>query len=314
VPVPRSVFFGTSEFSVPSLRALAAATDLRLVVTRPHRPAGRGRRPSPPAVFRVATELGIDVIQPERARGAAFTAVICELEPDLLVTAAFGGLLSPGLLETARLECLNVHASLLPAYRGAAPVARAILDGASRTGVSIIRMVRELDAGPVFLSEAVPVDPDETAGGLTARLAEVGARALVRVIEGLPGLQPAEQDHSLATWAPPLGKEEGFVDWSRDETALHAHVRGMHPWPCAFTVLHGESLRIHGAKVVEERGALGVPGTVLAHSPAGLDVACGRGALRLLELQLPGKRRLGPAEFFAGRRIEAGTLLTRGCP
>ena len=307
----RSIFFGTPQFSVPILRALAGATDLRLVVTQPARPSGRGRgrRPDPPAVARAAGELGITVIQPERVAGKAFAARIREVGPDLLVTAAYGKLLGRGLLAAPRLECLNVHASLLPAFRGAAPIARAILHGATETGVSIMRMAAELDAGPVFFREVVAIRTDETTGELTARLAEIGAAALVRLVEGLPGIEPQEQDHSRATWAPALRKEEGLMDWVRDAATLHAHVRGMHPWPGAFTVMGGEPLKIHRTAVVERESAFGAAGTALEHSAAGLDVACGKGVLRLLELQRPGRKRLGPAAFFAGRRIEAGRVL-----
>jgi methionyl-tRNA formyltransferase len=305
----RSVFFGTPEFAVPILRALAGATDLRLVVTQPDRPSGRGRRPEPPAVALAARELGITVIQPERVAGRAFAAGIREVGPDLLVTAAFGRLLGSSLLAAPRLECLNVHASLLPAFRGAAPIARAILDGATATGVSIMRMAAELDAGPVFCREVVAIGPDETTGELTTRLAEAGAAALIGLVGGLPGIEPEEQDHARATWAPALDKAEGRMVWERSAAALHAHVRGMHPWPGAFTILGDQPLKVHRAAVAEREGAFGLAGTVLAHSSAGLDVACGEGVLRLLELQSPGRRRLGPAEFHAGRRVEAGTSL-----
>jgi methionyl-tRNA formyltransferase len=306
-----SVFFGTPQFAVPALRALAAITEVRLVVTQPDRPAGRGRKPEASAVALAAAGLGLETIKPERVAGREFAARIRELGPDLLVTAAYGKLLGRGLRGAARLECLNVHASLLPAYRGAAPVARAILDGARTAGVSIMRMEAELDAGPVFLRAAVAVGPEESAGELTLRLAEVGSAALTRVIADLPGAAPEAQDHSLATWAPALRKEEGLVDWSREADALHAHVRGMHPWPCAFTVLRGEVLKIHRGAVAEEAGVFGAPGTVLAHTAAGVEVACGRGVLRLSELQLPGRKRLDPEAFFAGRRLEPGLVLGR---
>ncbi len=303
------VFFGTPKFAVPIMRALAMATDIRLVVTQPDRPVGRGRQMESPPVARAARELGIETLQPERVAGRSFASIVREREPDLLVTAAYGKLLGRGLLEAPSLECLNVHASLLPAYRGAAPVARAILDGVERTGVSIIRMAAELDAGPVFLREAVAVRPEETTGELTARLAEVGAEALLRVVGDLPGIEPEEQEHSLATWAPALRKEEGSVNWSRSATVLHAHVRGMHPWPSAFSGLDGEPLKIHRAAVIEADGSFGAPGTVLGHSVEGLDVACGWGVLRLLDLQLPGKKRLDPKAFYSGRRLETGRLL-----
>jgi methionyl-tRNA formyltransferase len=305
-----TVFMGTPEFAVPSLRALASETELRLVITQPDRPVGRGRKPASPPVKLAAEEIGAAVEQPERTKGRRFAERIGELEPDLIVTAAFGRMLGRRLLSVPRFGCLNVHASLLPRYRGAAPINRAILDGAERTGVSIAKMVQSLDAGPVYLRESVEIGPEETAGELAERLSRVGAEALLRVLREIGGIEPEPQEPDLVSWAPQLRKAEGRVDWSLAAGRVHDHVRGMHPWPCAFTELDERRLRIHRCEVLEADGRHAErPGEVIAHGSAGLDVACGRGAVRLLELQLPGRKRLDSARFHAGCRLEPGTLL-----
>ena len=307
----RSVFMGTPEFAVPSLSAVARATDLRLVVTQPDRPSGRGRRLEPPPIKRAAIELGVAVVQPETVRGAAFHASLAAHAPDVVVTAAFGRILGRRVLDLPRLGCLNVHASLLPAYRGAAPIAWAIRNGEEVSGVSIMRMDTGLDTGPVFRAARVPILPEETAGELAGRLADIGAVLLAEVLAALPaGLSPAPQDESLATAAPSLTKGDGRIDWRLPARSVHAHVRGMHPWPCATTSFGDVIVKVHRAAIVDATGAPSArPGEVVEHSPAGVDVACGAGVVRLLELQLPGKRRLDAASFRAGMRLERGTVL-----
>lgn len=304
-----SVFMGTPRFAVPALETLARTSDLRLAVTQPDRRAGRGRRLEPPPVKVAAEALGVEVIQPEIVKGKRFAARIAELEPDLLVTAAFGRLLGPSLLAVPRRGCINVHASLLPRYRGAAPINRAILAGDAETGVSIIRMVDELDAGPVYHSLRTAIDPEETAGELSERLALLGAEALAHVVARLDELEPVEQDPDRVSWAPMLEKGDGVIDWSRRADELHNHVRGMHPWPCGVTTLDGEQLKVHRARVIEGAPGAGPPGSVVQHSAVGLDVACGEGVLRLLELQLPGRKRLDARQFHAGRVARVGTIL-----
>jgi methionyl-tRNA formyltransferase len=304
-----SVFMGTPRFAVPALEALAEASELRLVVTQPDRPTGRGRRREPPPVKVAAEARGIEVIQPEVVKGKRFARRIAELKPDLVVTAAFGRMLGPSLLDTPGLGCVNVHASLLPRHRGAAPINRAILAGDVVTGVSIARMVEELDAGPVLHRLETEIGPDETAGELSERLAVLGAEALVDVVTRFGEFEPVAQDPAAVTWAPMLAKRDGVIEWSRSAAELHDHVRGMHPWPCATTVLDGESLKVHCAAVVEGPARASTPGTVIRHSKLGLDVGCGEGVLRLLELQLPGKKRLDAQQFHAGRRVAEGAVL-----
>jgi methionyl-tRNA formyltransferase len=304
-----SVFMGTPDFAVPVLGALARVSDLRLVVTQPDRPVGRGRRVEPPPVKVAAAELGVPLIQPPKVTGRRFAARIATREPDVLVTAAFGRILGRKLLVVPRLGCLNVHASLLPSYRGAAPINWAILNGEPRTGVSIVKMVEQLDAGPVYRTAETAIEPDESAGELSVRLSRLGADALVEVLEHLGDLEPAAQDEALVSWAPLLKKADGVIDWALAADRLGDHVRGMHPWPCASTLVDGQQLKVHRARVLRADGTQGTPGTVLRHSSEGLDVACGRGTLRLVDLQLPGKKRLDARQFHAGRQIPAGTGL-----
>lgn len=306
-----TVFMGTPAFAVPSLEVLARLTDLRLVITQPDRPAGRGRRMEPPPVKVVAAGLGIEVVQPDIVKGKRFAAEIGSRSPDLIVTAAFGRILGKSLLATPPLGCINVHASILPRYRGAAPINRAIVNGEKETGVSIMRMDEGLDSGPVFVTSSVEILPDETAGDLTDRLARLGAQALADLLPGLGSIDPVIQDHGAATHAPPIRKQDGEIPWGAAARKLHDHVRGFHPWPCASTVLDGSPLKVHRTAVVEESGNHGDVGVVLSHTPNGLDVACGEGVLRLLDLQLPGKKRLDPGAFHAGRRVPVGTMLGR---
>jgi methionyl-tRNA formyltransferase len=309
----RAVFMGTPEFAVPSLRAVAEAAELALVVTQPDRPAGRGRRLEPPPVKTAALELGARLVQPDTTRGGAFLERVAACAPDVIVTAAFGRILGRRLLAVPRLACLNVHASLLPAYRGAAPIARAILNGERRTGVSIMRMEAGLDTGPVYRAAAVTIGDEETAGELTERLAGLGARLVAETLADFARgdvATPAPQDEARASFAPPLEKREGRVDWTRSAAELHAHVRGMHPWPCAAFTFGDQDIKVHRAVVLDAEVVFPAqPGEVLDHSRAGVDVACGRGALRVLDVQMPGKKRLDAASFHAGFRFEKGALL-----
>ena len=304
-----TVFMGTPDFAVPTLRALAGSTELVLVVTQPDRPVGRGRKMGAPPVKVVAIDLGIAVIQPEVIKGKRFASKIADLKPDLLVTAAYGRILGTSLLATPPLGCLNVHASLLPKLRGAAPINWAIINGDEEAGVSIMAMDEGLDTGSVYKSTAVQIGPQETAGDLTGRLAELGATVLMEVLDEIGESEPIPQDRSLATHAPALYKKDGRMDWAKSAAVLHAHVRGMHPWPCASTLLEGQSIKVHGARVVSLDGSAGKAGEVTAHTADGVDVACGKGVLRLTALQLPGKKRLGAAQFITGCRIERGTVL-----
>ena len=308
---PRIVFLGTPEFAVPILRALSQTTEVVLVISQPDRPTGRGRKLVPPPVKTAAQELGLSVIQPEIVKGRRFSERVAQYRPDFLVTAAFGRILGPSLLEVAALDSLNVHASLLPKYRGAAPVNWAILSGDAETGVSIMRMVSELDAGPVYHTVRTPIHSHETAGDLLERPSAIGAGAIVEVVRHFERFTPNPQDHNQASFAPMLRKDDGAMDWNRDAVSLHNHVRGMSPWPSATTVYKNEKLKVHAATVLHTDAAGQPPGTILEVSRQGIDVACKTGVLRVTELQAPGRKRLRVADFLAGRKIEAGLEFER---
>jgi methionyl-tRNA formyltransferase len=309
---PRIVFFGTPEFAVPILYALAREMSVILVVSQPDRPTGRGRKLVSPPVKTAATELGIQVIQPSIVKGRRFADRIAGYKPDFIVTAAFGRILGPSLLRVSARESLNVHASLLPKYRGAAPVNWAILSGERETGVSIMRMEEELDAGPVYHRVKTPIGQDETAGELLGRLSVAGAEAIIQVIKHFDTYTPEPQDHEEATFAPMLKKSDGNIDWNQSATFLHNHVRGMSPWPSATTLFKGERLKVHATTVLDLESGDSLPGTILGVSREGIDVACKTGVLRLTELQAPGRKRLHVRDFLAGKKIEPGLKLEEG--
>jgi methionyl-tRNA formyltransferase len=304
-----SVFMGTPRFAVPILEALAAVTDVRLVVTQPDRPAGRGRGIEAPPVKNAALALGLPVIQPDIIKGKRFAEKVASLGADVLVTAAFGRILGRSLLATPPLGCLNVHASILPKYRGAAPINRAIISGEEVTGVSIMAMDEGLDTGAVYDVAVTEIGQEETAGELTERLAAIGSRKLVEVISRLGLESPVPQNHGAASYAPILEKRDGRVNWSRSAREIHNLVRGVHPWPGATCLIEGAPLKIHMARVVDPDAEAGAPGEVIAHSSRGLEVACGRGVVGLVEIQLPGKKRLGAQAFFSGKKVPRGAIL-----
>jgi len=297
----RIAFAGTGEFAVPVLRALAEAGRILLVITQPDRPAGRGLSPKPPPVKTAAEELGLPVLQPSSINAPEPLSRLHSLKLDLLVVAAFGQLLRRQVLQIPRLGCINVHASLLPNYRGAAPVAWAILNGERKTGVTIFLLDEGMDTGPILRQEEVEIGPDETRGELEGRLAELGGRLLVETIEGYargrirPRPQPKE-----GSLAPRLRKEDGEIDWSWPAERVHNWVRGMNPWPSAFTRFRGRLLKIHRTKVLEG-GPAGPPGTITIKGKR-LCVICGTGAVELLELQPEGKRRMSGLDFLNGYR------------
>ena len=303
---------GSPDFAVASLRATADACDLRLVVTQPDKPAGRGRQLTPPPVKVAAEALGAPVIQPTKLRDGVVADQLRALDLDVVVVAAYGRILPPALLAAPRLGCVNVHASLLPRWRGAAPIQRAILAGDRETGVAIMRMEEGLDTGPVYRVEATPIGAAETSGQLFERLAALGADLLGAFLRDLPDVPPpTPQDDALATYAPMLRKEEGRVDWSRPVAALVDHVRGMDPWPLALARRGADELRLFAASPSPIACPPGhVPGDVLAVDVAGLHVACGGGALCVAEVQPAGKRRMPAAAYAAGRPFAPGERLT----
>lgn len=308
MPAPRLVFAGTPAFSVPCLATLiGAGQNVVCVYTQPDRPAGRGRKLQHSPVKELALSHGIPVRQPESLkRDRDERQVLRELAPDLMVVVAYGLILPQSVLDTPPLGCVNVHASLLPRWRGAAPIQRAVLAGDAQTGVCIMRMEAGLDTGPVYHRLAIPIAPDETGGSLHDRLSILGARAL---IEALPGIldgtsRPEPQDDSHATYARKLDKAEAAIDWGEPAAAIERRVRAFDPWPVATTRLDDEVLRIWSAEAADADVTGASPGTVLATGGAGIEVATGSGRLRITRLQAPGKRPMDAQDFLNARRLD----------
>jgi methionyl-tRNA formyltransferase len=310
----RIVFFGTPEFAVPTVRSLLASRHPVVgVVTQPDRPRGRGHKVSDAPVKVLALEHGLPIFQPERLKPPEVLETIRAWEPDLGVVAAYGKIIPETLLQLPRLGMINVHASLLPKYRGAAPVHRAVIDGEAETGVTIMRLVRELDAGDMIAKVKRPIGPDDTSDVVERDLAELGATLLVDVVDRMAEGPVAEerQDFMMASYAPRLTKEEGLIDWALPATFVHNRVRGLYPWPHAYTYLDGHRLILLETRVDDE-SSTEPPGTVVAVSRDGLHVATGHGGrLTVLRLQPEGRRPMTVREFLAGHPVQNGARLTR---
>ncbi len=305
----RVVFFGTPEFAVPSLEALIRhGHQVAAVVTQPDRPHGRSRSTLVfPPVKNTALRAGLRLLQPERPIGDSFTAAVREAGAELGVVVAYGHILRPDVLATPPRGMINIHASLLPRWRGAAPVQAAILAGDATTGVSVMQMEAGLDSGPVFLRRETPIGPTETAGELTTRLAALGADALVETLDRIAhqDLVPTPQDGGRATFAPKVSRETARVNWNCDAEQLSRHVRAFDPWPGAWTTAPGAELKLFHATATDGNGAAG---TVLRADQT-LVVGCGSGALAIDEVQPAGKRRLATAEWLHGRPLSLGDRL-----
>ena len=309
----RIAFFGTPAFAVPTLEALLASPhDVAVVVTQPDRPRGRGNRVTPGPVKARAVDAGVPVLQPERLHRDPWEATLRAYDVDLGVVAAYGRILPDWLLAWPRLGLINVHASLLPRYRGASPIHRAVMNGDTETGVTIMRVVQALDAGAMLAKVHVAIGPDDRTDEVERALAVAGARVLVDTVDRLAaGPVPEEpQDDRLATYAPRLRKDEGLTDWNRPARALHDHIRGLHPWPHAFTQGPRGRLILHRSAVVSETGGPGsAPGTILAADGDRLHVATAAGVLALVELQAEGGRVLPARSFLAGHPLVPGQRL-----
>lgn len=297
------VFAGTPEFALPCLEAVAASGHrLAGVLTQPDRPAGRGRKLRPSPIKARARELGVPIQQPASLRNAAAFDALAALEPDLMVVVAYGLLLPRKVLALPTHGCINVHASLLPRWRGAAPIARAILAGDRETGVTLMQMEAGLDTGPMLARRAVPIGPDTTAGELHDELAELGARELAALLPRLAqGVDAQAQDDSQACYARRLAKAEAAIDWQRSAVEIERAIRAFVPWPVAHATLDGQPVRFWRARALPESRSSAAAGTVTAATPAGIDIATGTGTLRVLELQLAGKRRMDAAAAVNGR-------------
>ncbi|MEO5740126.1 MAG: methionyl-tRNA formyltransferase [Vicinamibacterales bacterium] len=307
----RVVVAGTPSFAAAALQALAASGfDIPLVLTQPDRPAGRGLRLTASAVARAAGELRIEVAKPPGLRSAEAHALIAGARPDVLVVAAYGIILPQSILDIPPRGCFNIHASLLPRWRGAAPIQRAILAGDSRTGVCIMRMEAGLDTGPVILTRETPIAHDETAGGLTTRLARMGSEAFVEALRRLDDLEAVPQDAAHATYAAKISKAEARIDWSQDSAVIDRQVRAFNPSPGAETSIGGHGVKVWMATPVAGDGP---PGKVLSTDPSAVVIGCGLGALRITELQRAGARRMRVDEFLRGNPLASGTsLVTSG--
>ena len=305
----RIVFFGSSDYALPSLEALLqGGRSPCLVVTHPDRAVGRGRKVRPAPVARAAAEAGIPCLQPGRVNTPEFLAELKGWRPDLALVISFGRIFSRDLLEVPLFGCFNAHGSLLPRFRGAAPVQRAVLSGEERTGVTIIKMNEKMDQGPILLRKETPLGPDEDAAALRSRLAELSAQAFLEALDllekGDPPLEP--QDESRATYAPKIKKEEGPLDWSLPAEGIHRRVLGLQPWPCASSELQGRRILLLRGRPVPEGREGARPGAVLEAGEDGILVAAGEGAYLVTRLKPGGKREMDAAEFARGARLPAG--------
>ncbi len=309
----RVVFMGTPEFACPSLqRLIDRGEHVLAVVTQPDRPRGRGQKAAPPPVKELAEKNGITVLQPVKVRVPEFIETVKRLNPDVIIVVAFGQILPKALLDIPKYGCINVHASLLPRYRGAAPLNWCIINGESETGVTTMLMDEGLDTGAMLLKKTTPIDPEEDTRSLHDRLSVLGAETLSETLDLMAAgiLNPEKQDDSLSCYAPMLKKEHGRIDWNLDAEAIRNMVRGMSPWPGAYTSLDGKLVKIFrvraGSAPVPDKAA---PGTVLSAGREGIEVACSGGVIIIDELQLEGRKRLMAGDFLAGCKITPGILL-----
>ncbi|MDD4856704.1 MAG: methionyl-tRNA formyltransferase [Candidatus Krumholzibacteria bacterium] len=311
----RVVFFGSPAFALPSLEALAAGEFKPvLVLTQPDKPAGRGKELTPTPVRELAERIHIPVRIAENLRSAPVLDALRSTAPDFCVVVSFGKLLPPEALAVARKGNINLHASLLPRYRGASPINSAIVNGDLFTGITTMEMTEALDSGPVFLQKIVAIDPMENAGCLSERLAVEGAPLLVETLRRICGedLRPVAQPSEGVVKAPLLRKADGLVPWGLDAIGVHNHIRGMNPWPGSCSYYRGMYIKIHKAEPSDLVARAAMPGLILEAHGDTIVVACGRGAVRLKELQTEGKRAHGASEFLRGFPLEEGEILGKG--
>lgn len=310
----RIIYFGTPQFAVPALEALIASRhDVTALVSQPDRPRGRGHKLQVTPTKIVAERAGMAVTQPTKLKDEAFLSAVAALEPDLGVVAAYGRIIPDALLAVPRLGMINIHGSLLPKYRGAAPVHRAILNGERETGISIMRLVTELDAGPVFATGRHPIGPDDTTPEVERALSVLGARLVMQVVDDLADGTPDEvpQDHSQATYADKIEKHEGAIDWSQPAARLHDLIRGLQPWPLVSGIVGGGRCLMHRSSLSAETSAEPA-GTIVSATSGVLGVAGSDGrVLHILELQPEGRRAMSARDFLAGHHVAVGTRVVR---
>lgn len=306
----RIVFMGTPDFSVPALQALIeAGHEVAAVVTQPDKPKGRGKEMQMTPVKAEAVKHGIPVYQPQKVKTPEFVQILKELAPEAIVVVAFGQILSREILEIPPYGCVNIHASLLPKYRGAAPIQWAVIDGEKETGVTTMLMDQGLDTGDILETTVIPIDEKETGGSLFDKLSQAGGALILSTLEKLKEGTAVRtpQDHTASTYAKMLDKKLGDIDWTMDAEAIERLIRGLNPWPSAYTRWNGKTLKLWSAQVCETEGAR--PGEVLEAEGDSLVIACGGQSLRILELQLEGKKRMDTAAFLRGCQIGAGDCL-----
>jgi methionyl-tRNA formyltransferase len=302
------VFMGTPEIAALTLLTLIEGPDPVVgVVTQPDRPIGRGQQTAPSPVRRMAETRGIPVITPTKIRDPSFLDMLRSWNPQIIVVVAFGRILSKPVLNLSPRGCLNVHYSLLPKYRGAAPVTWTIINGEEKGGVTTMQLVEQLDAGPIYLQEEIKVVDHETTASLQAKLAPIGAKLLLKTLDGLKSnsLQPHDQDETRVTFAPMIRKEDGVIDWTEPALTIERRVRAFTPWPSAYTHLNGKLLKVHRASPIQTNRS-GKPGEIVRADSGGFWIATGNGTLSLEEVQLENKKRLVGVEFIKGARIAAG--------
>ena len=307
----RAVFFGTPHFAVPCLDALAEVATVVGVVCQPDKPQGRGLVLTPPPVKVRAVERGFPVVQPTKLRTGEFAAWLRAQNADVAVVVAYGRILPEDVLDAPRLKCVNVHASLLPKYRGAAPITWAVVRGETETGITLMQMDAGMDTGAMLEQYKLAIGPNETAGELGERLSVLGAEAirtgLPRFLEGQ--LVARAQDDSGVTLAPMLKKEDGRIDFTKSARQVHDHVRGMSPWPGAFTSLAGKTIKVHSTRIADVTRATAAPGEIVLADKTRVIVACGAGAVELERVQLEGKKPVRGADWFLGRGVAEGDRL-----
>jgi len=298
------VFMGTPDIAATCLEKLMAdGFDVAAVYTQPDRPKNRGMKLAFSPVKEVALKYDLPVYQPENFRDAETVQTLKDLQPDVIAVVAYGRILPQSVLDIPSKGCINIHASLLPSYRGSAPYQWAVLDGLEETGVTAMYLCREMDAGDMIDTAKTPIGPDETAGELRDRLAALGAELLSKTMDRLSkgGVEGVPQDHSLATYAPMLDKSMCPIDWNKTANQIHNQVRGLHPWPVATMELNGQKFKVHATAVTEGSG---YPGQILGLTKTGLKIACGEGAIEIRSLQAEGGKRMAACDYFRGHPLE----------
>jgi len=309
----RIIFMGTPDFAAATLQALIDGPDeVVAVVTQPDRAKGRGKKLTAPPAKLIAEAAEIPVLQPTKIKTEEFRNGLLSYQPDLLVVTAYGRILPKSLLKLAPMGCINVHGSLLPKYRGAAPIQWSVINGDEEVGVTIIQMAEGMDTGAMLLKSKLTPSPDETAGTLFTKLADLGSETLLKAIHGMKegSVIPVEQEHKLATAAPMLKKNDGHIDWKKPAVEIECLIRGLDPWPSAFCFLEGKRVRLFSPEVVYRDNNV-TPGTVILADKRGILVACGRDALLIKEIQPEGKKRMFVDAFLCGRQIPTGTNISK---